>query len=76
MEKTARNRDKLIIAVRAIGKKLCEEAEDIVGSDELITGLKIHADLDLHSNDGIFFPEVQIECQHIVPVEDPEWFKV
>lgn len=71
-EMPRKNRDKLIAAVKAVGKKLYEEAEDIVGETDLITSLEIHT--ELHPDSGIFFPEIRIERSHIVPIEDPIWF--
>ena len=66
-------RAQLVAALEAIGQQIHDQATDLVGNAELLT--KMVLTVELPTGDNMFFPEIKIERQHIVPVKDRAWMQ-
>ena len=62
-------RAQLVAALEAIGQQIHDQATNLVGTVELLTKMVLTAGGD------IFFPEIKVERQHIVPVTDRVWMQ-
>lgn len=61
-------RAQLVAALEAIGQQIHDQATDLVGNVDLLT-------VELPAGGDIFFPEIKVERQHIVPVADRAWMQ-
>lgn len=66
-------RAQLIAALEAIGQQIHDQAPDLVGNVDLLT--KMVLTVALPAGGDIFFPEIKVERQHIVPVADRVWMQ-
>ncbi len=66
-------RAQLVAALEAIGQQIHDQATDLVGNVELLT--KMVLTVALPAGGDIFFPEIKVERQHIVPVKDRVWMQ-
>lgn len=66
-------RAQLIAALEAIGQQIHDQATDLVGKVDLLT--KMVLTVELPAGGDIFFPEIKVERQHIVPVTDRVWMQ-
>lgn len=62
-------RAEMVSAVKAAGQQLIDQAEDIVGSAEMMSSLKIEIDFD-QLETGMFsmFPEMTIKRGHLIRI--------
>ena len=70
---SAKYRAQLIAALEAIGQQIHDQAPDLVGNVDLLT--KMVLTVELPAGGDIFFPEIKVERQHIVPVTDRAWMQ-
>ena len=73
MTHSEKYRAQLVAALEAIGKQIHDQAADLVGNAELLT--KMVLTVELPTGDNMFFPEIKVERQHIVPVKDRAWMQ-
>lgn len=73
MDYSAKYRAQLIAALEAIGQQIHDQASDLVGNVDLLT--KMVLTVELPAGGDIFFPEIKVERQHIVPVADRVWMQ-
>lgn len=73
MDYSAKYRAQLIAALEAIGQQIHDQASDLVGNVDLLT--KMVLTVALPAGGDIFFPEIKVERQHIVPVADRVWMQ-
>lgn len=73
MTHSEKYRSQLVAALEAIGKQIHDQATDLVGNAELLT--KMVLTVELPTGDNMFFPEIKVERQHIVPVTDRVWMQ-
>ena len=73
MTHSEKYRAKLVAALEAIGQQIHDRAADLVGNAELLT--KMVLTVELPTGDNMFFPEIKVERQHIVPVTDRAWMQ-
>lgn len=73
MTHSEKYRAQLVAALEAIGKQIHDQATDLVGNAELLT--KMVLTVELPTGDNMFFPEIKVERQHIVPVADRVWMQ-
>jgi hypothetical protein len=66
-------RAQLVAALEAIGQQIHDQATDLVGNVDLLT--KMVLTVALPAGGDIFFPEIKVERQHIVPVADRVWMQ-
>lgn len=66
-------RAQLVAALEAIGQQIHDQATDLVGNVDLLT--KMVLTVELPAGGDIFFPEIKVERQHIVPVADRVWMQ-
>ena len=66
-------RAQLVAALEAIGQQIHDQAPDLVGNVDLLTRMVLT--VALPAGGDIFFPEIKVERQHIVPVADPVWMQ-
>lgn len=66
-------RAQLVAALEAIGQQIHDQASDLVGNVDLLT--KMVLTVELPAGGDIFFPEIKVERQHIVPVTDRAWMQ-
>lgn len=70
---SAKYRAQLVAALEAIGQQIHDQATDLVGNVDLLT--KMVLTVELPAGGDIFFPEIKVERQHIVPVTDRAWMQ-
>ena len=73
MTHSEKYRAQLVAALEAIGQQIHDQATDLVGNAELLT--KMVLTVELPTGDNMFFPEIKMERQHIVPVKDRAWMQ-
>ena len=73
MTNSEKYRAQLVAALEAIGQQIHDQAADLVGNAELLT--KMVLTVELPTGDNMFFPEIKVERQHIVPVTDRAWMQ-
>lgn len=73
MTHSEKYRAQLVAALEAIGKQIHDQATDLVGNAELLT--KMVLTVELPTGDNMFFPEIKVERQHIVPITDRVWMQ-
>ena len=73
MTHSEKYRAQLVVALEAIGQQIHDQAADLVGNAELLT--KMVLTVELPTGDNMFFPEIKVERQHIVPVKDRAWMQ-
>ena len=73
MTHSEKYRAQLVAAMEAIGQQIHDRAADLVGNAELLT--KMVLTVELPTGDNMFFPEIKVERQHIVPVTDRAWMQ-
>ena len=73
MTHSEKYRAQLVAALEAIGQQIHDQATDLVGNAELLT--KMVLTVELPTGDNMFFPEIKVERQHIVPVTDRAWMQ-
>lgn len=73
MDYSAKYRAQLIAALEAIGQQIHDQASDLVGNVDLLTRMVLT--VALPAGGDIFFPEIKVERQHIVPVTDQAWMR-
>ena len=73
MTHSEKYRAQLVAAMEAIGQQIHDQAADLVGNAELLT--KMVLTVELPTGDNMFFPEIKVERQHIVPVKDRAWMQ-
>lgn len=73
MTHSEKYRAQLVAALEAIGQQIHDQATDLVGNAELLT--KMVLTVELPTGDNMFFPEIKMERQHIVPVTDRAWMQ-
>ena len=66
-------RAQLVAALKDIGQQIHDQATDLVGNAELLTKMVLTVELPI--GDNMFFPEIKVERQHIVPVTDRAWMQ-
>lgn len=73
MTHSEKYRAQLVAALEAIGQQIHDQATDLVGNVELLT--KMVLTVELPAGGDVFFPEIRVERQHIVPVKDRAWMQ-
>ena len=73
MTHSEKYRAQLVAALEAIGQQIHDQAADLVGNAELLT--KMVLTVELPTGDNMFFPEIKVERQYIVPVKDRAWMQ-
>ena len=73
MTHSEKYRAQRVAALEAIGEQIHDQATEVVGNAELLT--KMVLTVELPTGDNMFFPEIKVERQHIVPVTDRAWMQ-